>query len=101
MTHEKTRYRPTPFAESIRAHMDGWCDDGGRRPSAWARWTDGIHHAYRALAKRAVRADSVRLHEYAAHILSSPTFALNLFLPFREGSREHLSNRSVSWSALG
>ena len=93
MTHEKTRYRPTPFAESIRAHMDGWCDDGGRRPSAWARWTDGIYHAYRALAKRAVRADSVRLHEYAAHILSSPTFALNLFLPFREGSREHLSNR--------
>ena len=73
--------------------MNQWCDDGDRRPPAWARWTDGIYPAYRALANSSVRADSVRLHEHVAHMLSSQAFAFNLFLPFREGSRESLSER--------
>ena len=62
--------------------MEAWCDNGCRRPPAWARWTDGIYHSHRNLAKTTARADSVRLHEYAAHILSSQAFAFNLFLPF-------------------
>ena len=40
-----------------------------------------------------VKEDKVRLHRYAAHLRSSQVFALNLFLPFREGSWEHLSRR--------
>ena len=93
MTDEKTGYKPTQFSEFLRGHMDEWCNDGARRPIAWARWEDGIYAAYWPLAKRAVRADSVRLHEYAAHILNSQAFAFNLFLPFREGNREKLSKR--------
>ena len=31
--------------------MDAWCDDGGRCPPAWAKWTDGIYHYHRDLAK--------------------------------------------------
>ena len=73
--------------------MDEWCADVGNRPLAWAKWTDGIYPDYRALAEKSARADSVKLHEYAAHILSSQVFAFNLFLPFREGSKERLSQR--------
>ncbi len=36
-------------------------------------------------------ADLGRLHEHAAHLRSSQVFALNLFLPFREGPRAYLS----------
>ena len=93
MTDEKTGYQPTQFAGLLRDHIDAWSNDGAQRPPAWATWTDGIYPAYRPLAKRSVRADSVRLHEYAAHILSSQAFAFNLFLPFREGNRESLSKR--------
>ena len=35
--------------------------------------------------------DEVKLHGYAAHLLSSQAFAINLFLPFRDGKRERLS----------
>ena len=59
----------------------------------WHDWTDGIHPTYRALAKEAVLADSVKLHQYAAHVRSSQVFAFNLFLPFREGSRSRLAYR--------
>ena len=31
--------------------MDAWCDDGGRCPPAWAKWTDGIYHYHRDLGK--------------------------------------------------
>ena len=93
MTDEKTGYHPTQFAKFLRGHMQEWCDDGAVRPPAWARWTDGIYLAYRDLAKRMVRADSVRLHEFATHILSSQAFTFNLFLPFREGNKESLSKR--------
>ncbi len=57
----------------------------------WANWTHGIHADYRELAEKAVLADSVKFHSHANHILSSQTFAFNLFLPFREGSRTRLS----------
>ena len=73
--------------------MEAWCDEVGKHPPMLATWTDGIYSDYHTLAKRPVRANSVKLHKYAAHILSSQTFALNLFLPFREGSRERLSKR--------
>ncbi len=63
----------------------------GTRSKMWDRWTDGIYPSYRALAEKVVRADSVKLHKYAAHLRSSQAFALNLFLPFREGSRSRLS----------
>ena len=79
------------FATSLQAHMEAWCDEVGQRPLLWARWTDGVHPAYRKLAGRVVAEDSVRLHEYAAHLRSSQAFALNLFLPFREGSRTKLA----------
>ena len=59
----------------------------------WATWVDGIYPDYRDLAEKSVRADSVKLHDYASSIVSSQAFAFNLFLPFREGSRESLSWR--------
>ena len=59
--------------------MDEWCAEVGSRPLSWAKWTDGIYPDYRALAEKAVRADSVKLHEYVAHILSSQALAFNLF----------------------
>ena len=57
----------------------------------WAQWTDGIHPEYRGLAERVRVDDEVKLHDYAAHLLSSQAFAFNLFLPFRDGKRERLS----------
>ncbi len=90
MTKDKA-WVPTPFAESLRAHMEAWCGYRGKRPPMWAKWTDGIYSDYRSLAEETARADSVELHEYANHLLSSQTFAFNLFLPFREGSRARLS----------
>lgn len=58
----------------------------------WRHWSDGIYPAYGPLAEEVVRSDAVGLHNYAAHLRSSQTFALNLFLPFREGSRSRLSD---------
>ena len=71
--------------------MDAWSDHGIGPRRAWAKWTDGIYPDYRTLAEKSVRADSVRLHEYATHILSSQAFAFNLFLPFRKGAKGRLS----------
>ena len=59
----------------------------------WADWKDGVYLDYRDLAERAIRADSVGLHRYAGHLLSSQAFAFNLFLPFREGERDRLDRR--------
>ena len=84
-------YRPTAFAVSLRAHMDEWSAGMCRRPPMWAQWTDGIHPDYRGLADRVRVDDEVKLHDYAAHLLSSQAFAFNLFLPFRDGKRERLS----------
>ena len=57
----------------------------------WTNWTDGIYSDYRQLAEKVALADSVKLHKYVNHILSSQIFAFNLFLPFREGRRTRLS----------
>ena len=65
----------------------------GSRAREWRRWTDGIYPAYRGLAEAAIRVDSVKPHEQAAHLRSSQAFAFNLFLPFREGRQARLSQR--------
>ena len=95
MNSNQFRHRPGAFAKTLRQHMEAWLGVAGIHPPMWANWTDGIYRDYRVLAQQAVKADSVALHRYAAHILSSQAFAFNLFLPFREGKRERLS-RSVS-----
>ena len=84
-------YEPTEFARELRAHMEDWSAGACRRPPMWSRWTDGIHPDFRNLAREVQVADEVKLHKYAAHLLSSRAFALNLFLPFRQGSRKALS----------
>ena len=86
------RYQPTKFAISLEEHLKEWrYGVDGTRSKMWDCWTDGIYPSYRALAKEVVRADSVKLHDYAAHLLSSQVFAFNLFLPFRERRRARLS----------
>ena len=86
-------YQPTEFALGLRAHMDAWCAGMCESPPMWAHWADGIHPEFRRLAEEVQVVDEVRLHDYAAHLLSSQAFALNLFLPFREGNRRGLSER--------
>ena len=84
----------TSFASSLQAHLEEWRRGvDGSRSRMWSHWSQGIYPAYRQLAEEVVRADSVRLHTYAGHLRSSQAFALNLFLPFREGSLSRLSNR--------
>ena len=81
-----------PFAECLEVHMREWrAQVEGSRGRYWNHWTDGIYPAYRDLAEKARHADLVRLHNQAAHLRSSQTFAFNLFLPFREGRRAQLS----------
>lgn len=85
--------RTSSFAESLQAHLKEWrAGVDGSRDRTWPAWTDGIYPAYRELAERVVQKDGVRLHRYASHIRSSQIFALNLFLPFREGNRSKLSD---------
>ena len=71
--------------------MEAWYGGVWPSPPMWAHWTDGVHPAFRDLAVEVQVVDEVRLHEYVEHLLSSQAFALNLFLPFREGKRERLS----------
>ena len=86
-------YEPPEFARELRAHMEEWSAGACRCPPMWSHWTEGIHPDYRDLAQEVQVADEIKLHKYAAHLLSSQAFALNLFLPFREGSRKALSER--------
>ena len=79
------------FARSLQNHMETWSEQSAQRPNSWSKWTYGIYPPYRKLAEKAVKADSARLDENAAHIRSSQAFAFNLFLPFREGTRTCLS----------
>ncbi|MDE0450948.1 MAG: hypothetical protein OXI90_04165 [Gammaproteobacteria bacterium] len=88
-----SEYQPTQFALELRAHMEAWCADLCKRPPMWANWKDGIHPKFRALAEEVQVVDEVKLHDYAAHLLSSQAFAFNLFLPYRNGKREFLSER--------
>ena len=83
-----------PFADVLQGHLEGWrFRAAGSRRRYWDHWADGVYPEYRGLALAVVKEDKVRLHRYAAHLRSSQVFALNLFLPFREGSWEHLSRR--------
>ena len=92
MSRYSSRYQPTQFERRLEAHLKEWrAGVDGSRHRYWRQWTDGIYPAYRDLAATAVDADAVRLHSRAAHLRSSQTFAFNLFLPFREGRRERLS----------
>ena len=84
-------YKPTEFARGLRVHMEDWSAGACPHPPMWAHWTEGIYPDYRDLARDVHLADEVKLHKYAAHLLSSQAFALNLFLPFREGGRSSLS----------
>ena len=59
----------------------------------WDSWQDGIYRDYRDLAEETVRDDSLELHPYVAHILSSQAFTFNLFLPFRNGVKEGLARK--------
>ena len=77
----------------MRAHMEDWSTGACRRPPMWSLWSEGIHPDYRDIAREVQVADEVKLHKYAAHLLSSQAFALHLFLPFRESSRKALSER--------
>ena len=95
MTTRQSGYRQSPFYWALRRHMEAWPGFSSTRRLMWDNWQDGIYQDYRNLAAEVVNADSVELHQYAAHILSSQAFAFNLFLPFREGKREALS-RCVS-----
>lgn len=84
----------TPFARSLTAHACQWRAryDGSRHP-IFARWSDGIHPTWREAARRAVADDAVKLHGYAAAVTSSQAFALNLFMPWRDGPRAGLDAR--------
>ena len=86
-------YRQTPFSAALHSHMEAWCDETGKRPAMWIRWIDGVYPKLRTLATEVVRVDSVELHDHAAHLRSSQTFAFNLFLPFRDGARGRLGER--------
>ena len=86
-----SRYQPTRFALGLRSHMEKWCAGMCHSLPMWTHWVDGIHPEFRDLAEEVRVADEIRLHDHVAHLLSSQAFALNLFLPFREGDRGHLS----------
>ena len=92
MTGDISNYKRTSFAVTLKERMERWCDTVGRHPTMWSNWTDGIYSNYRKLAESVVLADSVKLHKHVNNMLSSQTFALNLFLPFREGRRTRLSD---------
>lgn len=90
----RTAFTQTPFAHALTAHIRAWRrnSDGSGHPF-FARWSDGVHPEFREAAILAVKTDAVRLQDYAAAVTSSQVFALNLFLPFRNGRRQALADR--------
>ena len=93
MTSNQPGYNRSAFSQDLRRHMESWPGFTESRVPMWANWTDGVYRDYRTLVRRVAKADSVALHDYAGHLLSSQVFALNLFLPFREGRLGRLSRR--------
>lgn len=81
----------TKFARELQAHLENWSGDNCPHPPKYSHWLDGIHPNYRELASKATVADEVKLDDNIAHLRSSQAFALNLFLPFREGGKRVLS----------
>ena len=59
----------------------------------YREWSEGIFEDYRELGVRAAAEDEIKFHSHAAALNSSQAFALNLFVPFREGGRAELSAR--------
>ncbi|MDE2843828.1 MAG: hypothetical protein OXN21_10660 [Chloroflexota bacterium] len=90
-TDSRNRSARSAFAGELRKHMECWTGYKHSDPPYWLHWTDGVYQPYRSSAREMVKADSVSLHKYARHLLSSQVFAFNLFLPFREGNWSHLS----------
>jgi len=88
---------PSPFARSLTAHMCAWRKrhDGSGHPM-FANCSDGIPPAFRDEAASVVVEDGVRLHSHAEAVTSSQMFALNLFIPWRSGSRAALEARLAS-----
>jgi hypothetical protein len=87
----EVKFSPTPFARALTAHMREWRQrHGGSNHNFFADWSDGIYPDFREDAIRAAKEDEVRLHDHAAAITSSQAFALNLFIPWRRGSRAAL-----------
>ena len=93
MTSNQYGYNRSAFAQALRRHMETWPGFAGSRPPCGPTGRTGYTGDYRNLAGKAAKADSVALHDYARHLPCSQVFALNLFLPFREGKRERLSRR--------
>ena len=90
----RSRSGGTSFAVSLQEHLEDWRREvDGSSDRMWKSWTDGIYPEYLEIAQEVVSTDSVKLHQYAAHLRSSQVFAFNLFLPFREGNRARLSKR--------
>ena len=88
----RSRSEGTSFAVSLQEHLEDWRREvDGSSNRMWKSWTDGIYPEYREIVQEVVSADSVKLHQYAAHLRSSQVFAFNLFLPFRDGNRARLS----------
>ena len=89
----RTRFTGTAFAHDLTAHMRAWRRDyDGSSHPLFSDWADGVHPDFRQIAQAVVAADGVRLHDFATAITSSQMFALNLFLPWREGSRTALDD---------
>lgn len=84
-------WRRTAFAQALLDHLQRWrsTDDGSRAPF-YAHVTDNLHRSLREVGARALAEDEVRPHDYLASLPSSQAFALNLFLPFRDGDRDAL-----------
>ena len=93
MTANSTGHRPSNFAQDLHRHMLAWAGLARNASPYWTDWIEGIQQDHRRLALKAVKADSVSLHDYATHIRSSQVFAFNLFLPFLEARREELSRK--------
>lgn len=96
MTTNHYEYSRGGFYWTLRRHMQEWPGFTGQKPPMWDSWMDGIHQEYQWLAELMIKGDSVELHGYVGHLLSSQAFAFNLFLPFRVGSKEALSQRISS-----
>ena len=63
----ESRPRRTSFANSLQSHLEEWRHGvDGSRARMWSHWSEGIYPVYRPLAEEAVRADSIKLHNYAA-----------------------------------
>ena len=74
--------------------MEEWSAGACRRPHVWSQLDGGTSSRLPRSCMGSVRvADEVKLHKYAAHLLSSQALALNLFLLLRQGARKALSGR--------